>query len=254
MNPVSVIVIARDEERNIAACLESVAWAAQVIVVVDDRSTDATAELARKSGADVYVRPWLGYAGMKSAALQHASHEWVLWLDADERVLPELAREIDTVLATSPPETAFRVARRAYFLGKWIRHCGWYPGHVTRLFRKSHARFSSSAVHEHLEVDGPIGTLRNDLLHFTDDDLEHYFEKLNRYTSLAAQELVEAGRRVRARDLLLRPWAIFVKMYVLRGGFLDGTHGYLLSRLSAAYVLTKYAKAWQSQRDAGTGS
>jgi glycosyltransferase involved in cell wall biosynthesis len=246
--PVSVIVITKNEERNIAACLQSVAWADEIIVV-DAESTDRTVELAKGFTPQVIVRPWEGYSAAKTFAVSLSTHEWVLWLDADERVTAELAEDIQHAVEENySGVSAFRFARRAYFLGKWIRHCGWYPGFVTRLFRKSRAQFSDDAVHEQLAVRGAVAALPHDLLHFTDDDLEHYFEKLNRYTSLAADQLLATKRRITAADLLFRPLFLFLKMYFVKAGFLDGTHGFLLCRLSASYVLAKYGKLWQRQQ------
>jgi glycosyltransferase involved in cell wall biosynthesis len=239
--PVSILVITRNEEANIAECLASAAWARE-IVVVDAESTDRTVELARASNAKVFVEPWRGYAGAKQFALDRCSEPWVLWLDADERVTPELAEEIATAVVKDEPLAAYRMGRRAYFLGKWIRHCGWYPAPVARLFRRDRARFGEERVHESLRVDGPIGRLRSDLLHFTDRTLDGYFEKFNRYTTLAAEDLASRGERASMSDLLLRAPFTFFRMYVLQLGVLDGYHGFLVSALSAAYVLVKYAK------------
>jgi glycosyltransferase involved in cell wall biosynthesis len=245
--PVSVIVITRNEERNIAACLQSVAWARER-VVVDSGSTDATLAIAREFNGKVFSLPWQGYGAMKNAALAHCTQPWVLWLDADERVPPALAAEIQSLLAGAPDAAAYQVARRAYFLGQWIRHCGWYPGYVTRLFRRAGARFNTKPVHEELLVPGAVRRLHNDLLHFTDDTLEHYFHKFNTYTSLAADEIVRAGGSARWRDLLVRPPFTFFRMYFLRAGFLDGVRGAILCALSAFYVFVKYAKTWETQR------
>jgi glycosyltransferase involved in cell wall biosynthesis len=246
--PLSVIVITKNEERNIVPCLESVSWADD-LVVVDAESGDRTVELARRCVARVFVEPWRGFSAAKTFAALQARNEWVLWLDADERVTPALAEEITRLLtAGAPAADGYRMARRAYFLGKWIRHCGWYPGHVLRLFRKSRARFSDVSVHESLQMDGKVATLEHDLLHFTDHDLGHYFDKYNSYTTLAAEELLRKGRGAGAAALLLRPILAFLKMYVLKRGFLDGMHGFILCALSASYVFTKYAKLWHLGR------
>jgi glycosyltransferase involved in cell wall biosynthesis len=242
---ISVIIITKSEERNISDCLRSVEWADE-IVVVDANSSDRTVELARKFTDKIFVNEWLGYAAAKNFALEQCNNPWVLWLDADERVTPELAKEIQTTIGlTDSPYRGFEVARRAYYLGKWIRHCGWYPGYVVRLFRNENARFSDSRVHESLQLSGTIGRLKNDLLHFTDENLFHYFSKFNRYTTLAAEDVVEARKKFTLRDLLIRPPFLFLKMYVLRLGVLDGMHGLVLSLLSAAYVFVKYAKLWE---------
>jgi len=244
----SVIIITHNEERNIVECLESVSWADQ-LVVVDSRSTDRTAELARTLTSNVFVEEWSGYGGMKNFALSKCRNEWVLWLDADERVSPELRAEIESVIReNSHGMSGFEVARRAYFLGHWIAHCGWYPGYVVRLFRRKGASFTTSRVHERLNVDGSVGRLKNDLLHFTDDTLYHYFTKFNRYTTLAAEDLAEQNYRFSLYDLAVRPPFSFFKMYVLRRGFLDGMPGLILSLASSAYVFCKYAKLWETQR------
>jgi glycosyltransferase involved in cell wall biosynthesis len=241
----SVVTITLNEEQNISDCLKSVSWADELIVV-DAHSTDRTVELARQYTDCVYVADWKGYAAAKAFALQQAKNEWVLWLDADERVTDELADEIREIMSNeSPPYERYEVARRAFFLGKWIRHCGWYPGYVVRLFRKSSAQFSDNRVHEHIVGEGQAGRLRNDLLHFTDENLYHYFAKFNRYTSLAAGELDASRRKFSLYDTLIRPPYLFFKMYVIRLGLLDGRHGLILSLLSSAYVFTKYAKLWE---------
>jgi len=244
---VSVIVITKNEERNIRDCLMTVRWADE-IVVVDAGSTDRTVEAAREFTSKIFVRPWDGYGAAKNFALSQCVSEWVLWLDADERVTDGLQKEIRQALASVPAEVAgFSVPRLAMFLGRWIRHCGWYPGRVIRLFRKPGARFSEERVHERLYLEGQVELLHSDLLHYTDPDLTHYYEKYNRYTSLAAEELAERGVRFRILSLIVRPWWVFVRMYFLRLGFLDGIAGLILCKASAAYVFTKYAKLWERQ-------
>ena len=245
MNSLSVIVITLNEEKNIADCLKSVSWASE-IVLVDGGSTDKTLEIARGFTEKTFVKPWEGYGASKNFGLEHCTGDWVLWLDADERVTPGLAEELKGILAndtTSP--VAFEIPRKAFFLGKWIRHCGWYPGHVLRLFRRKAGHFSENKVHERLEVSGEKGRLRSDLLHYTDPNLWHYFEKFNRYTTLAAEELSGNRARFKISQLIVRPFWVFVRMYILKRGFLDGIHGLVLSVLSAAYVFTKYAKLWE---------
>jgi glycosyltransferase involved in cell wall biosynthesis len=248
MATLSVVTLALNEERNIEACLQSVQWADELLVV-DSGSTDRTVELARKHTDRVITVPWMGYGPTKNQALGLVSGDWVLWLDADERVTPELAGEIRGVLQSGDQGiAAYAMGRRAYFLGRWIRHSGWYPSRVTRLFRKSAGRFTEQHVHEQLLVDGGVAVLHGDLLHFTDPDLHHYFAKFNRYTTLAAQDLEAAGRRWSPVDLLLRPAFQFIKMYLLRRGFLDGMEGFILAVVSSAYVFVKYAKLRERQR------
>lgn len=241
MSTLSVIVITKNEAHNISECLKNVRWADEIIVV-DAESKDNTIARAKLFTEKIFIKPWMGFAAAKQFALEQCNGEWILWLDADERVLPELAEEIQTLMKSGSKHAAFMVSRRAYFLGRWIKHSGWYPGRVVRLFRKVKGRFNSAAVHEGLEIDGTIGTLRHDLLHFTDPNIYHYFSKYNRYTTLAADEAHGKGKKSRMSDLMIRPFWLFLKMYFLRLGFLDGIQGFILALFSSSYVFTKYAK------------
>jgi glycosyltransferase involved in cell wall biosynthesis len=248
MATLSVVVLTLNEERNIDACLASVRWADEIIVV-DSGSADRTVEIARRHTESVLSLPWEGYGATKNSAMRSVTSEWVLWLDADERVTPDLQAEITATLGRNDPAVAAcSMPRRAYFLGRWIRHSGWYPGRVTRLFRKSKGKFSESRVHEQLVVDGATLPLRGDILHYTDPDLDHYFRKFNRYTTLAAEDMAQAGRRSGVADLLIRPPFQFVKMYIMRAGILDGMQGFILAVVSSAYVFVKYAKLWEMRR------
>ncbi len=245
MSSLSVIVITKNEEGNIRECLESVRWASEV-VVVDGGSVDSTVEIATSMGAKVHIRPWEGYGAAKNFALSQCTGAWVLWLDADERVTDSLAGEMQSIVGKGVGDFAgYEVARRAYFLNRWIKHCGWYPGYVLRLFKRETGRFTEDRVHERLEVRGIVGHLQSDLLHYTDPNLHHYFEKFNRYTSLGAEEMVDKGKNFGIADLIFRPIWVFIRMYMIRRGFLDGIQGFILCVLSAAYVFTKYAKLWE---------
>lgn len=251
MATIAVVTLALNEERNIEDCLKSVEWADERIVV-DSGSTDRTVEIARSNKASVMMVEWRGYGATKNLALKQVQSDWVLWLDADERVTPELGAEIrELVKKNTPVPVAYDVSRRAYFLGRWMKHSGWYPSRVTRLFRRGSGLFTESRVHEQLQVTGTIGRLGNDLLHFTDPDLHHYFEKFNRYTTLAAEDMRAAGRTSAVMDLILRAPFMFVKMYFLRRGFLDGVQGFILAVVSSAYVFVKYAKLWELRRRPG---
>lgn len=251
MATLSVITITLNEETNIGPCLESVRWADEIIVL-DSGSTDRTVSIAERYTKRIFPVKWEGFGQTRNLGLKHAQGEWILWLDADERVTPELAREIqDILIRNESAVSGYAIARRAYFLGKWIRHCGWYPARVTRLFRKTRATFTTTRVHEGIAIEGPVRPSQNDIVHLTDPDLEHYFNKFNKYTTLAAEELLEAGRRASLFDLFIRPPFTFVKMFVLRLGLLDGLHGFILCVLSSAYVFVKYAKLWQLQRARG---
>jgi glycosyltransferase involved in cell wall biosynthesis len=249
MATLSVIVITKNEEGNIGPCLETVRWA-QEILVLDSGSTDRTLEIARNYTKDVITVEWNGFGQTRNLGLERATGEWILWLDADERVTSEFAEEIRDVLRRNDPAVAgYAVARRAYFLGRWIKHCGWYPARVTRLFRKAGAAFTTTRVHEGVAVRGRIVHAKHDIIHLTDPDLHHYFSKFNRYTSLAAEDMRGAGRRSTAFDLFVRPPFTFMKMYLFRRGFLDGLHGFVLCVVSSAYVFVKYAKLWDLTRD-----
>jgi len=244
LSTISVIVITFNEERHIEECLKSVQWADEIIVV-DSESNDKTIAIALKYTSKVFVKEWEGYSENKNYALRQVNSEWVFWIDADERVTPELAEEIKQVITKDPDENGFECARKAFFLCKWIKHCGWYPGYVLRLFRHKKARFSNKKVHEGLLLDGKSGRLNNDLLHFTDDSLEHYLWKFNRYTSFAAEELAERGKKPSILNILFRPLHTWLKMYIFKMGFLDGMQGFILCLLSAGYVAMKYAKLWE---------
>ncbi len=244
---VSAVVITKNEAENIRDCLASLQWADEIIVV-DAESTDDTVAQAGEFTDKIFIRRWDGFSAAKNFARAQCTGDWVLWLDADERVTPELREEIINVLANDPAVAGFEMPRLANFLGKWIRHGGWYPGYVLRLFRRGAGRFDDKPVHEGVLVDGKIARLKNHLLHYTDRNLQHYFEKFNRYTSLAAEELNQRGRRFHLWDLLLRPSWFFFRMYVLKAGFWDGLSGFILARLSAAYVFAKYAKLWEEQK------
>ncbi len=245
LSTVSVIVITKNEEANIRECLSTVKWAEEV-VVVDAGSSDSTVARAGEFTKKVFVRPWEGYGSAKNFALSQVTSDWVFWLDADERVTGDLQKEIQSTLAIANGRyDAYSMPRKANFLGRWILHCGWYPGRVTRLFRKGGGRFTESKVHERIVVDGLTGELNSDLLHFTDPSLSHYFEKLNKYTTLASEELVEEGAAFSIAQVTIRPLWTFVRMYFLHRGFLDGIAGFILCVLSSCYVFTKYAKLWE---------
>ncbi|MFH1860495.1 MAG: glycosyltransferase family 2 protein [bacterium] len=240
---ISVIIITHNEEKNISECLKSVKWADE-IVVVDAFSHDDTKKLAEEFGAKVFQTEWQGYGKQKNYALSCATMDWILSIDADERITPELADEIQGVMQ-NPKMDGYQICRKAYFLGKWIRHSGWYPDYCLRLFHKGRGVFAEKQVHEYVELSGSIGQLDGAMLHYTDNNLNHYLSKLGRYTTLAADELGAKGKKASLGDLIIRPLFIFFKMYILKKGFLDGIHGFVLAVLSSFYVFVKYAKLWE---------
>lgn len=250
----SVVIITKNEEANIARTLESVRWAEQRILV-DSGSTDRTVEIAKQHGASVFEEEWKGYAAQKNSAIAKASCDWVLSLDADEQVSADLGENIRRVTSAggSTPISGYFVARRNFFLGRWIRHGGFYPDRKLRLFRRGTAEFVERAVHETMRVNGPTATLSGDLIHNAYPTLAGYIETMNRYSTLAAGVLI---REHRVRCSLLwffvnvrqRPVLNFIWNYFFRGGFLDGREGFLLHWYHNVYVSWKYAKAWEVYR------
>ena len=247
MTRLTAVIIARDEEANLPRCLASLKWVDE-IVVGDCGSTDRTVGIAKEAGAHIVTYEWRGYGQAKQIVADRATGDWILSIDADEEVSPELAREIRATVDLPGDKVGFRLPRRTLFLGRWMKHGGWYPDRVLRLYRRGQGRFTESSVHEALEVDGMIGTLANELLHYSYPTLEVYFEKFNRYTTLAAQEAFQKGTRDSLGKIVFNPAAKFVKQYILKAGFLDGTEGLLLALLSAGYVMTKYAKLRNLER------
>jgi glycosyltransferase involved in cell wall biosynthesis len=242
----SVILITKNESANIDACLASVAFADQWIVV-DSQSSDDTAERARRFGAHVVTTTdWPGFGAQKQRALELASGTWVLAIDADERVSPELAASVRAALA-SPGEgagapAAYELSRLSCFGGRWIRHGDWYPDRVVRLFRRGRARFSADRVHERVEVDGSVGRLAGDLLHHTMPSLDDALAKLNRYSSGRAEDKVAQGHRGGLAPALAHGAWAFVRSYLVRRGFLDGAAGFVVAAYIAEGTYWRYLK------------
>ena len=241
MPGVTAIVITRDEAAHIEACLDSVAWADERLVV-DSGSTDGTPDLARTKGARVLVRDWPGYSAQKNFAAEEATHDWIVSVDADERVTPALAEEIRTMLARNPTEAGFRIPRVTWHLGRWIRATDWYPDYQLRLYHRRRARWKPRRVHESVDAAGPTGTLRHDLQHFAYRDISHHHATMDRYPTLAAAQMHDEGQRAGLFDLTLHPAAAFIRNYVLRRGFTEGMPGLIISAMNAYYVFLKFAK------------
>jgi glycosyltransferase involved in cell wall biosynthesis len=250
--PLSVCIIAYNEADRIRDCLESVKWAGDVLVV-DSLSTDDTPKICRDFGARVIQRPWPGWIAQKNFALDQAKHEWALSLDADERLSPELATEIqDTMKAVASGASdcvGFTMPRRVFYLGRWIRHCGWYPDRKLRLVKKTLAHWAGTDPHDHLYVEGKVGALRGDILHYTYRNLSDHMKTLDRFTTVGAAELLKAGAKSALPQMVCRPPARFLRMYLLKLGFLDGVPGFVASAIGGYYVFMKYAKLWEMFRN-----
>jgi glycosyltransferase involved in cell wall biosynthesis len=241
MPRISVAIVTLNEEERLRACLESVVWAEE-LVVIDAGSSDKTVAIAREFTDRVQFRAWDGYGTQKNFALGQCQGDWLLSLDADERVSEALRKEIQAILRAEPAEAGFLVPRRNLFQGRWMRHGGLYPDWQLRLFRRGRGVFVERAVHESVRVDGPTGRLRAPLIHDSYRSVADAVGRLNRYSDLAAADLAAAGQGDGLVDLLARPAWRFLSMYALRGGFLDGWRGLLLAALHAHYVFLRAAK------------
>jgi glycosyltransferase involved in cell wall biosynthesis len=240
--PVSVTIITLNEAGHVQAAIDSVAAWADEIVVVDAGSTDGTPDLARQRMARVVVRDWPGYAAQKNHAASLAAHDWVFSLDADERVGPELAASLQAWRRAEPAAAGYRMARVSRYLGRWLRTTDWYPDRQLRLYDRRRARWKPSRVHESVLADGPVAELEGELLHYPYASVSDHLERIDRYTSLAALDLYERGRRTGVLDLLAHPPLAFARNYLLKRGVLDGRVGLAVSLVNSYYVLLKYVK------------
>jgi glycosyltransferase involved in cell wall biosynthesis len=245
----SAIVITRNEEANIADCLASLAFAGEVIVV-DNASTDRTADIARAAGAQVHHAPdWPGFGAQKNRALALATRPWVLSIDADERVPPQLRDEILAVVqAARAGADAWDMPRKSSYCGRYMAHSGWYPDRVTRLFRRGTARFSDDVVHERLLTDAAPGHLRHDLLHESFPDFESVLQKVDRYSTAGAERMWQQGRRASLASAVAHALWAFLRTYLLQRGFLDGRMGFALAVSNAEGTYYRYAKLWLLQQ------
>jgi len=249
----SVVLITLNAAAQLRPCLESAAFADEILVV-DSGSSDGTQELAAACGARVLHQDWLGFGPQKHFAVTQAAHDWVLCLDADERVTPELAAAIGAALASGSDVAAFRFARCNRFLGRYLRHGEGYPDWSLRLFDRRRARWSDDAVHEKVVADGPVGTLAGDLLHDSAETIAAYLTKQNRYTTLAAESAVAAGQRARAAKVWASPLLRFVKFFIVRRGYRDGLPGFIHIVIGCFNSFTKYAKMIELQRAASVSA
>ncbi len=249
MASVSVIIITLDQESHIVPCLETVRWADE-IVLVDSGSRDRTLELARGFTDRIFTIDWPGFGAAKNYALDQARGDWVLSLDTDERVSEALRREILSAVQGGGPYAGYRIPRKNYFGGRWIKRLGWYPDYTLRLFRRGQGRFREREVHEEVVVAGPVGFLRNPLDHYSYGSVSEYLARQDRYARLAAREMLREGRRPMPGELVWRPLSHFFKLYLLRLGFLEGRLGYTLAVLSSLYNFLKYYYLRELQEEA----
>ncbi len=246
---ISAYLITRDEERNIARAIESVRWMDEVIVL-DSGSGDSTADIAGRLGAKVYNEPFRGFAAQKNRAMDLCGMEWTFNIDADEEVTPDLRASIERLI-TSPRDPSpdwYEVSRKTWYMGRWIDHCGWYPEYRARICRRGTARWVGETLHEHLEGQGHPGRLDGDLLHRPYADLGVHLKRIERYSDLWAGGEFDRGRTARADHLVTRPIARFLKMYILKAGFLDGVAGFTASMMGAWYAFMKYARLYERSR------
>jgi glycosyltransferase involved in cell wall biosynthesis len=257
-NSLSVAIITCNEEANLARTLASVQFADEVIVI-DSGSTDHTLEIAASFKAKLFLEPWKGFSAQKNSAIEKCTGTWILSLDADEELTPELQTEIRALLHSNPATDAYLLRRRNLFLGRWIKHGGYYPDLKLRLFRRHAAnfappaRFTDRPVHETIAFDGILETLYADLIHHAYPTIESYIEHMDRYSTLGAETIVTKGKTSRSSlafyyNVLLIPTGTFLRDYFLRLGFLDGREGFLLHLYHSTYTSWMYAKAWQTTR------
>ncbi|MGH9693304.1 MAG: glycosyltransferase family 2 protein [Bryobacteraceae bacterium] len=239
---ISATIITFNEERNVARVIESLRCCDEILVL-DSGSNDRTVEIARKLGARVEEASWHGYAAQKNIAAQLATHDWILALDADESLSEALEAEIWQIKKTGPKYDGFTVPRLAQYLGRWILHSGWHPDRKVRLFNKYKAKWVGEFVHESVTVNGSVGHLNSNLLHFTCSSLSEHLRTMDSYTTLAAQEIAAREQNVGFAKLLFDPPWTFFRTYVLKAGFLDGVEGLAIAYMAALYNFVKYSKA-----------
>jgi glycosyltransferase involved in cell wall biosynthesis len=244
----TVTVITRNEAANIEGALASVQWADE-IVVVDSHSVDETVALAERHGARVALHEWAGYSAQRNYAAEVASNDWILALDADERVPPKLADEIQRIMREGTTLGGYRMPRVSYYLGRWIYGTDWYPDYQLRLYDRRVGRFNGKRVHESVELaQGRPGTLKYGLQHYPYRDISDHVTSIDHYTTLAAEEWYAEGRRTNPLEVAVHPPAAFIRNYLVRGGFLDRMPGFLISILNSYYVFLKVLKLWELQK------
>ncbi len=242
---ISATIITCNEEAHVQRCMESLREVADEILVVDSGSRDRTREIASAHGARVFERAWTNYSEQKNFAASQALYPWILSLDADECLSEPLRRRLADLKKTDPQVAAFCFPRKAFYLGRWIEHSGWYPDDKIRLYRKDQAEWRGSFVHESVRTEGFVQRIPADLLHYTCDSLSEHLLRLDRYTTLAAMDLWHQGKRTGWSQLIGSPLVTVIKTYFFKRGFLDGYQGVLIAMLAAFYNFLKYAKLWE---------
>lgn len=236
-------MITKNEQPNIERCLASVQWAEEILVV-DTESTDQTVTLARKSGARVVQKEWLGYGPQKAFAAKEAKFDWILSIDADEAVGAELALEIQQRFVSLNPTTAYKIPRRSWFMGRWIRHGGWYPDWQIRLFNRKHSMWDNAQIHESVKSQR-VAQLENDLLHYVFKDISHQINTNNRYSSLLAEKDFSSGKRFALHRVVVKPFVKFVECYIVKQGCRDGLPGFAIAIGAAYSVFLRWIKIWE---------
>jgi glycosyltransferase involved in cell wall biosynthesis len=246
MRKVSAYIITKNAEKHIKACVESVKWADEIIVV-DAFSDDATVEIAKELGCKTVQHKFEGFGAQRNFALQQCSYEWVICLDSDERISARLKSEMEKELQNSPQGVVFAAPRKSMFINRWIMHSGWYPDYRHPvLFNKNRIKYKNQLVHEDIDYKGKINYFKGDILHYPYDSVKQFVAKSDYYTDLRAKEMFEKGKKFGVLNLIFNPCAMFLKMYVFKRGFLDGLTGFVLALLySCFYTLMKYVKLWE---------
>jgi (heptosyl)LPS beta-1,4-glucosyltransferase len=247
---ISAIVITKNESANIVACLQSLIWVDEVILV-DSGSTDNTLELAAQFvNVTILTSTWLGYSGTKRVAVKHTNYDWVLWIDADEILSSELQQELESLALKHTQAVAYHMPRKTFFMGEWVKYTGWYPGRVIRLFNKHHCDFNNNILHEGIVVKegARVDGLKHDILHYSYTSLYQYFHKMNAYGKYGAEELQRRGKKFHAFQLVLNPFTSFIKFYFFKKGFKDGKKGLIISIGSAFSNFIKYTNFYYLQK------
>lgn len=249
MLPITACIITYNEEDKIERCLQSVSWADEIIIV-DSGSTDKTGEICKQYTDKIEYRAWTGYVDQKNYVVSLAKNDWVLSIDADEEIPIDLKKEIIMILEAEQIVSAgFKIPRISFYLGRWIKHSGWYPDYQLRLFRKSAAKWIGKELHERVQVSGEVGILRSSLYHYSYSDLTEHIDTVNRFAVLWAKEQIQSGKKKPvAIRLIIHPLIKFVECYVWKRGFIDGYQGLIIAGISAFYVFLRYAKLYEMQK------